>query len=336
MQKTINNGLWRQIFLLAVLLGLGYLLFKELYFMLPALLLAITLYILLRPSFCKLVFDKKRKPWFAALVVMLLSMLVISIPLILITKMVLPKVQDLLSNPEQLKLTILGTIDVVKTKLPQNLQLEELFKKGTLQIVEKLPGLFNATLNLFTNILLAYFFLYFMLTNMHSMETGLLKLLPMNNENQKIFRSETSRLVISNAVGIPILAIAQGIVGLIGYLIFGVPEPFLWGVLTAIFSFIPIVGTILAWLPLSIYLYAMGSTNAAIGMFCYGLFLLGGIDNILRFTVLKKLGEVHPIITVLGVVVGINLFGFLGLIFGPLLISYFLVILKAYQKEYLE
>jgi predicted PurR-regulated permease PerM len=334
MEKFISNNALRQIILLALIFGLGYLLFNQLYFMLPGLLLAITLYILLRGTFCKLVFDKKWKQWQAALVIIFGSLLIICVPVFLLTQMLLPKVQGLLSNPELLKANLMHVLDVVKTQLPSSVQLDEIFKSGGVKLAQKIPGLFNATFSIFTNVLFGYFFLYFMLVNMHDIETSLLKLLPMNNENQKMFRRETGKLVVSNAIGIPILAIAQGIVGYIGYLIFGVPEALLWGVLTALFSFVPIVGTMLAWIPLCIYLYATHHTNQALCLFFYSLILLGSIDNVLRFTVLKKLGEVHPIVTVLGVIVGVNLFGFLGLIFGPLLISYFLLILKVYRVEY--
>ena len=61
---------------------------------------------------------------------------------------------------------------------------------------------------------------------------------------------------------------------------------------------------------------------------------MGGVDNVLRFTILKKIGDVHPIITVFGVILGINLFGMLGLIFGPLLLSYLIVLTKVYRTEF--
>jgi predicted PurR-regulated permease PerM len=334
MEKFISNNALRQIILLALLFGLGYLLFNQLYFMLPGVLLAITLYILLRSTYCKLVFDKKMKQWQAALLIIFGSLLIICVPIFLLTQMLLPKVQGLLDNPEMLKANLMHVLDVVKTQLPTSVHLDEIFKTTGIKLAQKLPSLFNATFSVFTNVLLGYFFLYFMLVNMRDIENSLLKLLPMNAENQKMFRRETGKMVVSNAIGIPILAIAQGIVGYIGYLIFGVPEALLWGVLTALFSFVPMVGTLLAWVPLTLYLFAIHHQSQAIGLLIYSLFLLGGIDNILRFTVLKKLGEVHPIVTVLGVVVGVNLFGFLGLIFGPLLISYFLLLIKVYRVEY--
>ncbi len=68
--------------------------------------------------------------------------------------------------------------------------------------------------------------------------------------------------------------------------------------------------------------------------FIYGLVIVGSTDNIIRLYVLKRLDNVHPLITLIGVIVGVPLFGFIGLIFGPLLISLFLIVLRIYRKEY--
>jgi predicted PurR-regulated permease PerM len=81
-------------------------------------------------------------------------------------------------------------------------------------------------------------------------------------------------------------------------------------------------------------LYTQGQTGASIGLGLYSLLVTGNVDYIARITVMKKMGDVHPLITVLGVIVGLNLFGFVGLIFGPLLISYFLILVKIYVNEF--
>jgi predicted PurR-regulated permease PerM len=62
--------------------------------------------------------------------------------------------------------------------------------------------------------------------------------------------------------------------------------------------------------------------------------VITNVDNVFRFVVQKKLGDTHPLITFFGVIVGLDLFGFIGIIFGPLLISYFLILLEIYKKEY--
>jgi predicted PurR-regulated permease PerM len=117
---------------------------------------------------------------------------------------------------------------------------------------------------------------------------------------------------------------------------FGVDEPFFWGVITGFAGIIPVVGTTIIWVPLTIYVYFAGGPHwhaAAIAIYC--LLVLTNVDNVVRFSLMKKLGDTHPLIIFFGIMIGVNLFGFLGLIFGPLLISYFLILLEIYQKEYL-
>ena len=123
---------------------------------------------------------------------------------------------------------------------------------------------------------------------------------------------------------------------LIGFLIFGVEDPFFWFVIVTIGSMIPFVGTALGIIPVFILELSLGNSFAAWGILIYGLIVVSSTDNIIRLYVLKRLDNVHPLITLIGVIVGVPLFGFIGLIFGPLLISLFLVLLTIYRKEYPE
>ena len=97
---------------------------------------------------------------------------------------------------------------------------------------------------------------------------------------------------------------------------------------------IPFIGTLIGILPVFILTLSTGNDAQAWGILIYGLVVVGATDNIIRLYVLKKLDNVHPLITLIGVIVGVPLFGFIGLIFGPLLISLFIVVVRIYRKEY--
>ena len=92
----------------------------------------------------------------------------------------------------------------------------------------------------------------------------------------------------------------------------------------------------LAWIPLAILLLASGQIQAGIGLFVYGFILIGGSDNVFRFILQKKLASTHPLITVLGVIIGLNLMGFWGLIFGPLLLVIAIQLAQFYKAEYIK
>ena len=143
-------------------------------------------------------------------------------------------------------------------------------------------------------------------------------------------------MVKANALGIPIICIIQGLFAALGYWIFGIEDWGLWGFFTGLFAFFPLVGTMIIWVPIVIYMYANGLDWPATGLMLYSFIVTGNVDYAARITLMKKIGDVHPVITVLGVIVGLNLFGFIGLVFGPLLVSYFLVLVKIYINEFYE
>ncbi len=162
------------------------------------------------------------------------------------------------------------------------------------------------------------------------------RIIPLRQENINMLASETKKMVKASALGIPLISLVQGLVAAIGYFIFGIKEWALWGFLTGIFAFFPVVGTMVVWVPLVLYSYAIGSTWQATGLLIYCIIVVGQIDYVSRITLLKRIGDVHPVTTILGVIVGLGLFGFMGLIFGPLLISYIVLLFKIYMNEFID
>jgi predicted PurR-regulated permease PerM len=143
-------------------------------------------------------------------------------------------------------------------------------------------------------------------------------------------------MVKANAIGIPLISIVQGLAAWIGYLIFGLNDALMWGFLTGVFAFFPIVGTMMIWVPLVIYLFSQGLTGPGTGLLIYSLVVTGNVDYLARVTLMQKIGNVHPLITVFGVIVGLQLFGFMGFIFGPLVFSYVIILIKIYAHEFVD
>jgi predicted PurR-regulated permease PerM len=156
----------------------------------------------------------------------------------------------------------------------------------------------------------------------------------MKNKNVDLLGSELKKLVISNAVGIPLTAIVQSLVALLGYWIAGVNDLGFWFVFTCITSVVPVIGAGLAFIPICAILYANGHGNSALILLIYCILLVGTVDHVFRFALQKKLGDIHPLITIFGVIVGLELFGFIGLIFGPILIALFILLIRIYLNEF--
>ncbi len=336
MTESLFNKRLKQVILLALIIFIGIMLLVEIRAFVPGILGAITLYIVSRKYFFKLIFERKWKKGLAAGLFVLLSIIIIAIPVYLTVEMISPKVSQLIENKDKVMEDVKG----FAVKLSDVTGIKILSPEKTAQLGQKIstyiPSLINSTSSIITNLAMMFFVFYFLLVGGSDMERTLHRSIPLKNKNIQLLSSETKMMIKSNALGIPVICIIQGIFAAIGYLIFGVDEWALWAFLTGLFAFVPIVGTMLVWVPLVIILFAKGDSGAAIGLMLYSIIVTGNVDYLARLTLLKKFGDVHPIITILGVIIGLNTFGFLGLIFGPLLVSYFLVLTKIYINEFTE
>ncbi len=331
--KNISPTIIRQIFILLLILLIGGLIFREILPYLSGILGAITIYVILRKVMVKLV----RKGWhpdLAAFTLLIGSFVGILMPVIGLILMLSNKIGDVTRNSEKVVLAIKGRLDKWENQLGYDLS-SQIDPDGVSSwITDNLQSFAGGTFNVFISIGIMYFLLYYMFTNRKKLRESLFEYIPINEDNLRIIGDESQKMVRSNAVGIPLVAIIQGIVSLIGFLIFGIEDSLFWFVIVVVGSMIPFIGTLIAFLPIFIISLSSGHTIQAWGILIYGLVIVGSSDNLVRLYVLKRLDNVHPIITLIGVIVGVPLFGFIGLIFGPLLISLFLIVVQIYKSEY--
>ena len=315
--KQIDASILRQLTILALILFIGYVL-------------------IYRNKYIHLTEKRSWKKSLASAIFIILSVLAIAVPIWLLIKVLIPQINNVVSNKAMINEKFNAVKDFLASKpLLRNINLSE---EGISGYISKLtaivPKLLNSISSIFANLATALFILYFMQVNSRRLEKTAKLYMPFSEDNQQGIWDETKMMVKSNALGIPILGLCQGLIAALGYWIFKVDNPLLWGLITGAASIVPVVGTMLVWVPIVIIQLATGNVTNGVILGLYCLVVVGGIDNVLRFTILKKLGNVPPLITVFGVIVGLNLFGVMGLIFGPLLMSYFLILLKVYRTEF--
>ncbi len=332
--KTFEPEKVRQFFFLLLLSVLSVVLFLYLNDFLPSFLGAVTLYVLMS-KYMKNLLERKWKPAAAALLLMLISFIIILLPVFVMINAVSSKVGYVINHTTELTGSLVAFLKNIELKVGYHFLNEETIRNLSGLALQKLPLILGATFNTLVAIVVMYFTLYYMLVNCYRMEDWLENILPLRRDNLVHVERQMTRLVVSNAVGIPLIAIMQGIAGLILYLILGIREPLLWFALTAFTSMLPLIGSPLAYVPLAIILFTEGQNGKAIIVLAYGIAVIGTIDNILRLWLQKIIGDVHPLITVFGVFVGVPLFGFIGLIFGPLLISIFILLMRIYRVEFI-
>jgi predicted PurR-regulated permease PerM len=333
--NTINYNLLRQVFFIAAIIFLGIVLFKQLRFFMSAFLGAVTFYVLMRERMFYLTEKKGWKRSAAAWILMLLSFFVILVPIGILGNILYAKISDLVIHSSEYLITLKNTIYHIKEKIGYEIVTPNTINQLGPYLAQLLPKVLGVTLNTLTLIGSMYFILYFMLINARRMEEALYEYIPLKDGNVELIGREVKTMVVSNTIGIPLIALIQGAVGLIGYVIIGVPGAMVWFVATCIASMMPVVGAALIYVPLTIMFFAKGEAGKGIAMALWGFGLIGLVDNLFRFILNKKLGDIHPLITIFGVIAGVQLFGFIGLIFGPLLISMFILLLRIYSSEFL-
>ena len=334
-EQFINQNKIRQVFFLGAIVLWGVLLAMKLYNFLPALLGAITLYIVSRKWMDYIVTHWKWKRGLAAAFLMFLSFLIILIPIGVLVQMMSTKVAYAIDHSNELVNAIKIVVADVEQQLGIKLINPDNISKLSNFVAQTVPKVLNATFSTLVTIFFMYFILYFMLVNGKNMEQGIYKYIPLKDDNVDKLGREMQNIVISNAIGIPVIAFLQGVVAIIGYYIIGVQEPWFWFVVTCITAMLPLIGAALAYVPLAIIFFANQQVFQGVFMLIFGFGVIGTVDNIFRFTLARKIGNVHPLITVFGVIIGLELFGFVGLIFGPVLISMFILLLKIYANEFM-
>ena len=248
LEKHINDKIIRQIFILLLILLMGGLMFKEMIPYLSGVLGAVIMYVLLKKIMTRLV-KKGWHPNVAVAVLMLMSFLVILLPVTGIIMMLGNKIGSAVNNSEKVVKVIEVKLDDFESRFGYDLASQLDAKAISSWLSENLQGLAGGTFTTFIAISIMYFLLYYMLTNRKKLRESLFEYIPVSESSLKIIGIETRQMVRANALGIPLVAVAQGIVALIGFLIFGVQNPLFWSVIVTFGSMIPfVVLVVLAYL----------------------------------------------------------------------------------------
>jgi len=335
-KQFISNNILLQLGFLALILFIFVLMAKSMIMLVPGFLGAICLFVLLLTPHRWLVEKKKWNKVASVLFLMFTSAIVIIGPLYLLIQTLTKKIMVLLNDKEGIQSNIDRAVENLQTRFNIDVFNDNTIGKLTEWGIKLLESILNASVNSSMQLAVAYFLLYFMLLNHLKLEKGFYDYVPLKKSNLQKMNKDLKDLVISNAVGVPLTAFLQAIIAYIGYLIFGVEDAFVYFILTIFAAMLPVLGAAIIYIPLIILLLAKGDTNNAIGLLVYSLVIVGLSDNLIRFLLQKKMADVHPLITILGVIVGINLFGFIGIIFGPILFSLFLWLIKLYKYEFVN
>ncbi len=271
----------------------------------------------------------------AAGVVIVLTILLIVIPGVTLLSLIVGQAQDMagkvMAGP------ILDRIRVLQIG-PFNVG-AEMVKLG--QTVVGWLGsnafsLLGTVTRLALNILLALFGLFYLLLQPGAVWQAVRPYIPFSPANTDLLRERFRAVAVSTVVGTGLTAGAQGIAAALGFLFTGIPDPLFWGVVTVVFAILPVVGSGMIWGPGVLVLLFDGRFGAAGFLAVWSVATTGLIDYGFRPLIFNRFAQVHPLITLIGAVAGVSYFGLLGLLVGPLALSYFFEILQMYRDEFVR
>ena len=294
---------------------------------------AFTLYLLLR-GFSNWL-KKKIKPLVSVWIITIGTTLFILIPLSLFSWALVNQISNLHFDTADIIRPAQQMISIIEEKTGFDVLSEKNLSFIISQVSSIGHSIMTGVSDLIVNLAVAIMLLFFMLWEGDKMEQFISELLPFEENNKREVLQKIQLIVRSNAIGIPLLAIIQGFISLFGYLLCHAPNPVLTAMLTGFASIVPLVGTALVWVPVTAYFFIIGDWVHGLILLAYGGIIISQCDNLIRFILQKKMANIHPLITIFGVVAGLPIFGFMGIIFGPLLVSLFLLFLDMFRKEYL-
>jgi len=210
--------------------------------------------------------------------------------------------------------------------------IQSFIKKTTNYLVDSATALILDFPTIFLKSIVVLFTLFFVLRDKKELIEYIKSLLPFSKEVEKKLFDYSKGITTSVIYGQIIIGLFQGLIAGLGFFIFGVPNALLLTLIATFAGVLPIVGTVLVWVPVAIYLLIAGNTFSAVGVSIFGL-ISSTIDNFLRPAIVHQRTQIHSSVILIGMIGGLFMFGVLGLILGPLILSYLLVILELYKNK---
>jgi predicted PurR-regulated permease PerM len=204
-------------------------------------------------------------------------------------------------------------------------------------VINRASNLLVSIPSILINIFITFFVMFYFLKDGEKFIGKINEILRMQESKYNQVMGRLKEIIHGVVYGYFLIAIIQGILGVAGFLLFGLPSPYFWGMMIGILGLIPYMGTGLVWGPTAVYMILEGAFQDStaqivkgVGFFLYGLLIISGADNLLRPKLIGKKAKIHPIVIMLGLFGGLYFFGPLGIFVGPLVLSLTVVFLELY------
>ena len=323
----------RHLLLIVALVALGGLVLYGLASYISAFLGAGILYVALRPWFTALVHRRGWNRQLVTVALLLFTVVVLLIPFYALSTMLFERLRSIGQYTEQVVAVVRRLERLTGYNFSSEQNVRTLLGQAAGAVSRWLPTLAGSVLHLAVVVGLLLFSLYFLFVQEEAFLRNLHRYLPFRPDTLDQLQNALQNNVQANVLGQVLISAVQGLLTGLLLWVFGVPDPAFWGAIGFFVAFIPVLGTPLVWGPAALYQFAQGATGQGVGILLVGFVVVMNVDNLLRMVLARRMGHIHPLVTLAGVTLGVSLFGILGLVIGPLLLSYLGVLLQVFAEE---
>lgn len=277
--------------------------------------------------------ERRMPPGLAAVLTLTLALVLIALPLVWLVGIVIAEAPDALR-----RLQGSGVVASISQLRVAGVDVGEELANATGTIASwvstKLFAFLGTATSAILNLVIAFFGLYYMLRSEGNTWPTIRSYIPFSEKTADALRDRFFNVTQATLLGTFLIAIIQGTLVGTGFYLVGLSNPFFWGTATAFASILPVLGTSLVWGPAVLVLLVQNHYGAAITMLVIGAGIASNIDNVIRPLVYRRVSHIHPMITLVGAFAGVQFFGLLGVLLGPLAIAYLFELLRFYREEY--
>ena len=196
------------------------------------------------------------------------------------------------------------------------------------------PAIIGSVANIVVNIFIMFFLMYYGFKEGQRLKDGLLSILPLEERYVESLERRGHDVLYGTLYGQLLVSTIQGALAGLAFWAFSLPGALLWGFVTAIIAFVPLLGTPLVWGPASVVLWLRGDPAVAIAFFVFNAVITMNIDNVLKPKLIGDRAQMHPLLVLLSILGGLNVFGFVGFIVGPVIVSLCILVIEFYIKDF--
>lgn len=288
------------------------------------------LYVICAPAHRRL--SRRVPPRISALLVLAVTLVLVLLPLGVVVGIVVSEAPDTIAALQQN--AILGRLETLRIGgLDVGAQMAQAGGTVVGWLSAQALAFFGSAARGTLSLVIAFFGLYYMLLYPGAVWRSVRDFLPFSDATADHLRDRFHSVTEATLVGTLFTAIVQGVLVGTGFWLVGLPSAAFWGVITALVSVLPMLGSALVWVPGVVVLILSQQWGMAIILAAIGFFA-ANVDNVIRLIVFKRVSNIHPMATLIGAFAGLKYFGLLGVLLGPLAIAYFFEMLKMYRREY--